>query len=413
MRKQTRLKFNAFLTRVAELNGVDTGDLDKKFSVEPSVTQTIMTRVQDSSAFLTRINIVPVAEMKAEKVGLGVNGSIASTTDTTGGDERETADFATLDTEGYFCQQVNYDFHIRYNTIDLWARYQDFQARLRDAIVKRQSLDRMMIGFNGTHRAKTSNRIKFPLLQDIAPGWLQKYRDNAPARVMHNVTDEDGTVLSEKIRVGTGGDYVTLDALVMDATNTLIAPWYQEDPELVVICGRQLLADKYFPLVNQEQPNSEALAADLIISQKRIGNLPAVRVPFFPANALMITRLDNLSIYWQEDTHRRHMVENSKRDRIENYESINEDYVVEDYACGTLVENIVLLPPPDPKKVKEDEEAKAKLSADEGLKKLAGAIVEAVKGVAAPTESMTDDADAEAKGTDAAPVDDKTAKGGK
>ncbi|MGO2440305.1 MAG: phage major capsid protein, P2 family [Serratia proteamaculans] len=413
MRKQTRLKFNAFLSRVAELNGVDTGDLDKKFSVEPSVTQTIMTRVQDSSAFLTRINIVPVAEMKAEKVGLGVNGSIASTTDTTGGDERETADFATLDAEGYFCQQVNYDFHIRYNTIDLWARYQDFQARLRDAIVKRQSLDRMMIGFNGTHRAKTSNRIKFPLLQDIAPGWLQKYRDNAPARVMHNITDEDGTVLSEKIRVGTGGDYVTLDALVMDATNTLIAPWYQEDPELVVICGRQLLADKYFPLVNQEQPNSEALAADLIISQKRIGNLPAVRVPFFPANALMITRLDNLSIYWQEDTHRRHMVENSKRDRIENYESINEDYVVEDYACGTLVENIVLLPPPDPKKVKEDEEAKAKLSADEGLKKLAGAIVEAVKGVAVPTESITDAADPEVKGTDAVPVDDKAAKGGK
>lgn len=396
MRKQTRIKFNAFLTRVAELNGVDTGDLDKKFSVEPSVTQTIMTRVQDSSEFLTSINIVPVAEMKAEKVGLGVNGSIASTTDTAGGDERETADFATLDTEGYFCQQVNYDFHIRYNTIDLWARYQDFQARLRDAIVKRQSLDRMMIGFNGTHRAKTSNRTKFPLLQDIAPGWLQKYRDNAPTRVMSNITGEGGNVVSEKIRVGAGGDYANLDALVMDATNTLIAPWYQEDPELVVICGRQLLADKYFPLVNQEQPNSEALAADLIISQKRIGNLPAVRVPFFPATALMITRLDNLSIYWLEDSHRRHIVENSKRDRIENYESINEDYVVEDYACGALVENIELLP--------------IKPTDGDDIKTLAGAIVEAVKAAATPTELV---ADAEVKGSDDAPLDDKATKGGK
>lgn len=409
MRKQTRLKFNAFLTRVAELNGVDIGDLDKKFSVEPSVTQTIMTRVQDSSAFLTRINIVPVAEMKAEKVGLGVNGSIASTTDTTGGDERETADFATLDAEGYFCQQVNYDFHIRYNTLDLWARYQDFQARLRDAIVKRQSLDRIMIGFNGTHRAKTSNRVKFPLLQDIAMGWLQKYREYAPTRVMDKVTGEDGSVISEKIRVGIEGDYVTLDALVMDATNSLIAPWYQEDPELVVICGRQLLADKYFPLVNQEQANSEALAADLIISQKRIGNLPAVRVPFFPANALLITRMDNLSIYWQEDTHRRHMVENAKRDRIENYESINEDYVVEDYACGALVENIVLLPPPAPKKAEEGKDAKALPSSSEDIKELAGAIVEAVKAAAAPVAPVVD---TEVKGPDAALVDDKT-KGGK
>ncbi|HFJ8954278.1 TPA: phage major capsid protein, P2 family [Serratia liquefaciens] len=394
MRKQTRFKFNAFMSRVAELNGVDTGDLDKKFSVEPSVTQTIMTRVQDSSTFLTRINILPVRDMKGEKIGLDVSGSIASTTDTAGGDERETADFATLDAEGYFCQQVNYDFHIRYNTLDLWARYQDFQTRLRDAIVKRQSLDRIMIGFNGTHRAKTSNRIKFPLLQDIAPGWLQKYRENAPSRVMNKVVAEDGSVVSEKVRVGAGGDYANLDALVMDATNTLIAPWYQEDPELVVICGRQLLADKYFPLVNQEQPNTEALAADLIISQKRIGNLPAVRVPYFPADALLITRMDNLSIYWQEDTHRRHMVENSKRDRIENYESINEDYVVEDYACGCLVENIELLAA-EPKK--------------DDIAELAGAIVKAVKVAAAPAEPV---ADAEVKDSVEAPADDK-AKGGK
>ncbi|CNJ62369.1 phage major capsid protein, P2 family [Yersinia enterocolitica] len=343
MRPATRFKFNAYLTRQAELNGVETGDLNKKFSVEPSVTQTIMTRVQESSEFLSSINIVPVAELTAEKVGLGVNGSVASTTDTDGGDERETAEFASLDSEKYFCEQVNYDFHIRYNTLDLWARYQDFQTRLRDAIIKRQALDRIMAGFNGTHRAKTSNRAQNPLLQDIAVGWLQKYRTNAPARVMDSFTAKDGTV-TDKITVGDEGNYVNLDALVMDAASSMIAEWYQEDPELVVITGRQLMQDKYFPLVNKVQENSETLAADLIISQKRIGNLPAVRAPYFPPNAFMITRLDNLSIYWLEDSHRRHIDENAKRDRIENYESIKQDYVVEDYACGCLVENIEILP---------------------------------------------------------------------
>ncbi|MGO2369402.1 MAG: P2 family phage major capsid protein, partial [Serratia sp. (in: enterobacteria)] len=112
--------------------------------------------------------------------------------------------------------------------------------------------------------------------------------------------------------------------------------------DLVVICGRGLLADKYFPLVNQSQPNTEALAADLIISQKRMGGLQAVRAPFFPANAMLITRLDNLSIYWQEDTRRRLIIDNPKRDRIENFESVNEAYVVEDYGCGCLIENIKL-----------------------------------------------------------------------
>ena len=126
----------------------------------------------------------------------------------------------------------------------------------------------------------------------------------------------------------------------MDATNSMIDPWHQEDPDLVVICGRQLLADKYFPLVNQEQPNTEAMAADVIVSQKRIGNLPAVRVPYFPADAMMVTRLDNLSIYIMDSAHRRHIEENAKRDRVENYESLKVDFVVEDYGCACLIENI-------------------------------------------------------------------------
>lgn len=48
----------------------------------------------------------------------------------------------------------------------------------------------------------------------------------------------------------------------------------------------------------------------------------------------------NLSIYWQEDTRRRAVIDNPKRDRIENFESVNEAYVVEDYRCVALVENI-------------------------------------------------------------------------
>lgn len=342
MRKDTRFKFNAFLRRVAELNGVDTGDVAKKFSVEPSVTQTLMNTLQVSSEFLTRINIVPVDELKGEKVGVGVNGTIASTADTAGDDERTTADFTALESNKYECAQINFDFHIRYKQLDLWARFQDFQTRIRDAIIKRQSLDFIMAGFNGVARAETSNRKQNPMLQDVAVGWLQKYRNDAPKRVMSKVTDDDGNVVSTVIRVGVNGDYENLDALVMDATTNLIDEIYQDDPELVVITGRKLLADKYFPIVNKSQDNSESLAADIIISQKRIGNLPAVRVPYFPANALMVTRLDNLSIYFMDDAHRRAIIEEPKKDRIENYESMNIDYVVEAYAAGCLIENITL-----------------------------------------------------------------------
>ena len=165
---------------------------------------------------------------------------------------------------------------------------------------------------------------------------------------MSKIVDEEGNVVSAVIRVGKNGDYVNLDALVMDATDNLIDEIYQEDSELVAIVGRKLLADKYFPIVNKDQPNSEALAADIIISQKRIGNLPAVRVPYFPANAIMVTRLDNLSIYFMDESHRRSIIENPRLDQVENYEQVKVDFVIEDYEAGCLIENIEILEPEEP-----------------------------------------------------------------
>ncbi|WP_034911951.1 phage major capsid protein, P2 family [Erwinia sp. 9145] len=338
MKQKTRFAFNAYLTQLARLNGIDVTDLSSKFSVEPSVAQTLEDRIQESAAFLTKVNVMGVAEQSGQTLGLGVGGSIAGTTDTTN-KERVPTDPTLMAGAEYKCEQTNFDTALTYAKLDMWAKFQDFQVRIRDAIVKRQALDRIMIGFNGEHRAKTSDRTANPLLQDVNKGWLQKIREDAPDNVMGSST-KDGVTTKGAVKVGKGGDYTNLDALVMDAVNELIDPIFQDDDELVVVCGRELLSDKYFPLVNAEQANTEKLAADLIISQKRMGGLQAVRAPYFPANAVMITRLDNLSIYWQEETRRRSVIDNPKRDRIENFESVNEAYVVEDYRCAALIENI-------------------------------------------------------------------------
>ncbi|EKQ6730609.1 phage major capsid protein, P2 family [Escherichia coli] len=348
MRKETRFQFNKYLNRLAELNGVSVDDLGKKFSVEPSVTQTLFDKIQQSSSFLQKINMVVVKELTEEKIGVDVTGTIASTADTSNGVERQTADFAKLDSYRYFCHPVNFDFHLKYNKLDLWARFQDFQTRIRDAIIKRQALDYITIGFNGVSRAATSNRQANPLLQDVAVGWLQKYRNDAPERVMDNVTDDGGAIISETIKIGPkskGGHYANLDALVMDAHESLIGEVHRENPEMVVICGRRILTDKYFPMINKFQANSEQLAGELIISQKTIGQLQAVRAPFFPANSIFITTLDNISIYLFEDGHRRHIVENPKLDQVENYEQVKVDFVIEDYEAGCLIENIEILEP--------------------------------------------------------------------
>lgn len=335
MRNATRLQFNAYVEQIAKLNGVPAATA--KFTVDPSVQQTLETRIQESSDFLGRINIVGVPEQQGDKLGLGVSGPIAGTTDTTAA-ERATTDISTLDANGYLCTQTNFDTHITYAKLDLWAKFPDFQTRIRDAILRRQALDRILIGFNGTSRAATSNKVTNPLLQDVNIGWLQKYRQFAAARVMAEVVAASG-----QVTVGATGDYKNMDAMVYDAVNNLIEPWFRDDTELVCILGRDLLADKYFPLVNATQAPSEALAADLIISQKRIGGLQAVQAPYFPAGKMLITRLDNLSIYYQDGGRRRTVLDNAKRDRVENYESSNDAYVIEDYGNGCLIENITIV----------------------------------------------------------------------
>ena len=336
MKKQTRLVFSQYETRLGQLN--DTDNVAKTFSVTPSVQQKLETKMQESSEFLSKVNIIGVTEQEGEKLGLGVSGPIASRTNTKD-KERKTRDLSTLDGSKYRCEQTNFDTHLNYAKLDAWAKFPDFQSRVANAILTRQALDRIVIGFNGVKAMADTDLDANPLLQDVNKGWLQHLRELAPERVLGLVANG----MPGKVIIGDvdGADYANLDAAVTDAVN-LLDPWYQEDTNLVAIVGRKLLNDKYFPLVNAKQAPTETLAADIIISQKRIGGLPAARVPYFPDNAILITRFDNLSIYFQEGARRRRVEDVPKRDRIENYESSNDAYVIEDLGLAALVENIEL-----------------------------------------------------------------------
>lgn len=325
MRNDTRVLFNSYLGVIAKLNGV--ADATKQFTVTPSVQQKLETKLQQTSAFLSKINIVGVEQLKGEKVGLGISGPIARRTDTSGNGVRTTVDPTTLGKEGYECVQVDYDTHLLYSKLDAWAKFKDFQTRIAAAILERCALDRIMIGFNGTHAVATTDPVNNPLLQDVAKGWLQQIRDNAPQRVLGQAT------------YGAGGDYETLDGLVFDAKQ-LIDVVHRKAPGMVAIVGEDLMHDKLFPLVDKNQAPSEQLAADIVVSQARLGGLQAVSVPFFPAGTVLITPLDNLSIYFQEKGRRRHVQENPARNRVETFESSNDAWVIEDFSKCALVEGI-------------------------------------------------------------------------
>ncbi len=333
MKNPTRKNFSAYLAHLATLNGVESAA--QMFTVAPSVQQKLESRIQESSAFLQSIGVYPVDEMQGQKIGIGTDGPVASRTDTTGAD-RGTRDAASLGGQGYQCVQTNYDTHVRYATLDMWAKFPDFQLRLSRAIRQQCALDRIMIGFNGTSAAANTNRVTNPLLQDVNKGWLQYLRENAPERVMAR------GAIAGKVVVGATGDYKTLDGLVYDATESLLDAWHAEAGDLVAIVGRGLMHDKLFPLVDGQTAPTEMLAADIVRSQRRLGGKQGITVPFMKPNAILITSLKNLSIYYQDGSRRRAVIDNPKRDRIETYESSNDAFVVEDLGKACLIENIEL-----------------------------------------------------------------------
>lgn len=328
MRNDTRKKFNHSLAKVAELNGVESAQV--QFTVAPAPAQKMEEKIQASSEFLQKINIIPVDAQTGEAIGLSVNSTIAARTDTSGNGERTPTDPTGFSVDKYECKQTDFDVAITYAKLDAWAPFADFHQRWTNAVAKAIGLDRIMIGFNGTSAAATTDRSTNPKLQDVNIGWLQKIRTNAAERVM------TGKV------IGPAGDYKNLDALVVDAVNELIDEVHQDDTDLVVICGRSLLADKNFPIVNDASDNTNVLAGQVLLSQKQIGGLPAARVPHFPDNALLITSFDNLSIYYQKDAKRRYIQEKPSKNRIEDYQSSNEAYVIEAYEKVALVEGITI-----------------------------------------------------------------------
>lgn len=335
MRNDSRIAFNHYLARVAALSAVAVGDTDKTFSVAPSVQQKLETAMQESSSFLGQINIVPVDEQQGQKLGLSLSGPAAGRTNTAN-KARQTRDLTSMTDRGYHCHQTDYDTHLTYAKIDAWAKFPDFQVRVAKLLAQRQALDRICIGFNGTSAAADTDIAANPMLQDVNIGWLQKLREEAPERVLG-----EGKA-GGNLKIGPEGDYKNIDAAVFDARE-LLDPWHRNNPNLVCILGAKLMHDKYFPLVNTTQAPSETLAADIVISQKRVGGMQAVQVPFFPENALFITTLDNLSVYWQRGGRRRHIVENPGRSRVEDYQSSNEAFVIEDVGQAVLLENIELV----------------------------------------------------------------------
>jgi len=319
---------------IAESYGVDLAT--KMFSVDPTIAQELNDAITAKSDFLGRINVIPVTEIKGQKVFIGVSGPVTGRTNTNSKD-REAKDASALDQTTYELSSTESDVGMPYAKIDAWAKFPDFHQRYSAAVQKQIALDRIMVGFHGTHAAPQTDIAQYPMLQDVNKGWLQQAREQIPAQVL-----KEGKVAG-KVTLGAGGDYANLDALVHD-TKQLVDERLRDAGDLIAIIGTDLLAADKAKLYSKQgdtPTEKERIEEAQVIAT--YGGLPSFSVPFFPVNGVVVTSWDNLSIYFQDSSWRKQTIDNPKRSRVEDYNSRNEGYVIEQLEKFAMTENVELV----------------------------------------------------------------------
>ncbi|WP_299141322.1 phage major capsid protein, P2 family [uncultured Vibrio sp.] len=331
MELKTKQQLSAYVKAVAAANNTD--DATAKFNVSPSGTQKIIAAIRESNWFLKKINIISVKNQKGDAVGLGVTGMIASRTDTSGAGKRVAKDHSNLGAMPYMCEQVNFDTAIRYAKLDAWAHHKNFNALLSKANREQIDANKITIGWHGERVAVNTDVAANPNGEDINKGWYQAMREHNVKRLI-----TAGAVENE-VRIGEGGDFAHLDLAVLETKN-LLHDACENDANLIAIIGSDLLAYEKakFYEAHGNTPSEKAKIQELQVIGT-YGGLPAVKVPNFPSTGVMVTSYDNLSLYIQEGSVRRSAgKKNDEKDQIENFESMNMAYVIEELGKAAAID---------------------------------------------------------------------------
>lgn len=332
---QGKIRLKAYLNQVYAAVNTAVGE---EFDVEPSVQQRLYEKAAEHGAwFIGMINIEPVTDIKGDKVGLAVTGLVTKRTDTDSKD-RTTTSVVSESEGGYECVFTEVDVHITYSKLDKWRNRTPQQYADLYSSVYRKAMtdDRIRIGWHGTSIATETDPATNPNGEDVNKGWIQKVREEAPAQI-----DEDGVTFGH-----VDADMRNLD-VVVESAKQMIPEYLRDDSQLVALVSSDLMAD--YRLTSLAANGDEASEKVLVNDNKVVAvfaGLKAITPPFFPSGTVIVTYTENLSIYLQEGSLRRHIKDNPNRSRVEDYNSENVAYVVEETDAIGIITGVTQYVPP-------------------------------------------------------------------
>jgi P2 family phage major capsid protein len=325
-----RQRVDQFIKQTGQTYGVDA---TRQFTVTPSISQELQPLiVLDGSPFLQMINVIGVSELKGEKIFMAQDGLVSKRTNTTAND-RVPTDYSALTNKTYELFPTETDVALGYATIDAWAKFPNFAAMWNATVRSAIANDRVRIGWHGLSAATATNRTTYPNGEDVNIGWLKQIRDYDSGA--QYVDGSGGAVV-----IGTA-DFPNLDYLVSVA-KARIDLVYRNSPDLVALISADLASTEeaeYYRKAGRKPDQKEVLLTEGRLI-RNYGGLPSYSPPFMPNGVVLVTSLNNLSIYYQDTSWRRLIRDWAPRNRYEDFTSRNEGYVVEDFRKTSLVDGI-------------------------------------------------------------------------
>lgn len=314
---------------VQRVYGVD--DPSREFAVKPAIVQELERKIKQSNAFLNQIRVAGKPTLKGQIVSMEGTQPLAKRTQNGRRPSDPTA-FVDRDFENV---DVEKDAVISWLKVDEWrgvTKNGDIYTEYRDIITHTNATDTLKIGWNGQFHAANTDPAAFPFLQDVHQGWIQYLIEHAPERVLGitpDSSDPRGYVI-DPIKIGPGGDFISLDQLVYHVRQRFIDRLYRRRGDMRVLIGDDLTVEENKHLFGVAMQPTERNALKEYLKSQNFGRTTLAESDEFPERGIFMTPLKNIARYYEMGTMRRKLNDNDhERKGIVDYNFIREDYVIE------------------------------------------------------------------------------------
>lgn len=338
---ETKKAFEKFLIQLSKVYNQEVS-LDNTFNVEPRISQNLEKKLREQDPFLPFVNDVAVKEKAGEILHLVGAGTLMKRTNSDV--KRRPTQPVGMGVRDYYCHDFEADSLIPWDLIDQWAHLPNFYEEMRNIALIVRASDRMKLAWHGQVLSKHTDPEKYPLLQDMQEGWIQKAITEAPEKVFGLKDKQSATQYSLKVHQigGENADFKSLDSMVYELVHNMIEPQWRNNKDLTVLAGSNLLLHSNRSLFDTHDEPSERLARNIVLQQNKVANLPVITPSEFPENGLIITVLNkkkrsNLSYYFQKTASRRKLVNDDREKGVIDFYYGRQDFVIENYDAICVV----------------------------------------------------------------------------